>query len=224
MAHGEVYATEFGWDATLEAFIVQIVAAYAADHDPDREAAWIADIGARRVGCVAQSPARRPTPRARPRRNLTPQDPHQPACPPAEIPDELAYALEARAEVCVAELDREHRILQGREGAVSPRHRLDRGVDQVPGVLGWRPRGRLLELAPGQAVAGGELRIGPLRAAVGDLHGPEELFLELIGGALIESLVRGSQERERRAELIGRLRDSIEQLLPRFRVGDRHTA
>jgi GNAT superfamily N-acetyltransferase len=52
MAHGEVYAAEFGWDSTLEALIAQIVADYAADHDPTREAAWIAEAGGRRVGCV----------------------------------------------------------------------------------------------------------------------------------------------------------------------------
>jgi GNAT superfamily N-acetyltransferase len=52
MAHGEVYATEFGWDADLEAFIARIVADYAADRDPAREAAWIAELDGRRVGCV----------------------------------------------------------------------------------------------------------------------------------------------------------------------------
>jgi GNAT superfamily N-acetyltransferase len=52
MAHGEVYATEFGWDTDLEAFIARIVADYAADRDPAREAAWIAELDGRRVGCV----------------------------------------------------------------------------------------------------------------------------------------------------------------------------
>jgi GNAT superfamily N-acetyltransferase len=52
MAHGEVYATEFGWDADLEALIARIVADYAADRDPAREAAWIAELDGRRVGCV----------------------------------------------------------------------------------------------------------------------------------------------------------------------------
>jgi GNAT superfamily N-acetyltransferase len=52
MAHGEVYATEFGWDTSFEALVAGIVADYAADHDPDREAAWIAELGGRRVGCV----------------------------------------------------------------------------------------------------------------------------------------------------------------------------
>jgi GNAT superfamily N-acetyltransferase len=52
MAHGELYAAEFGWDATFEALVARIVADYAADHDPAREAAWIAETGGRRVGCV----------------------------------------------------------------------------------------------------------------------------------------------------------------------------
>lgn len=52
MAHGEIYAREFGWDSGCEEFIAGIVATYAADHDPSREAAWIAELENRRVGCV----------------------------------------------------------------------------------------------------------------------------------------------------------------------------
>ncbi|MBC6470492.1 GNAT family N-acetyltransferase [Actinomadura alba] len=52
MAHGEVYAAEFGWDTSMEAFVARIVADYAAGHDPAREAAWIAEMDGRRVGCV----------------------------------------------------------------------------------------------------------------------------------------------------------------------------
>jgi GNAT superfamily N-acetyltransferase len=52
MAHGEVYAQEFGWDASFEALVARIVADYAADHDPRREAAWIAELDGRRVGCI----------------------------------------------------------------------------------------------------------------------------------------------------------------------------
>jgi GNAT superfamily N-acetyltransferase len=60
MAHGEVYAEEFGWDATLEAFIGRIVLDYAREHDPVREAAWIAQLGGERVGCVLCVTAREP--------------------------------------------------------------------------------------------------------------------------------------------------------------------
>ena len=52
MAHGEVYADEFGWDASFEALVARIVADYANGHDPAREAAWLAEIDGRRVGCV----------------------------------------------------------------------------------------------------------------------------------------------------------------------------
>lgn len=52
MAHGEIYAAEFGWDTTFEALVAQIVAEYAADHDPAREAAWIAEVDGRRIGCI----------------------------------------------------------------------------------------------------------------------------------------------------------------------------
>jgi GNAT superfamily N-acetyltransferase len=52
MAHGEVYAREFGWDPSFEALVARIVADYAGGHDPRREAAWIAEIDGRRVGCV----------------------------------------------------------------------------------------------------------------------------------------------------------------------------
>ncbi|HLI40007.1 MAG TPA: GNAT family N-acetyltransferase [Streptosporangiaceae bacterium] len=52
MAHGEIYASEFGWDTSFETLVARIVAGYAASHDPAREAAWIAEMGGRRVGCV----------------------------------------------------------------------------------------------------------------------------------------------------------------------------
>jgi GNAT superfamily N-acetyltransferase len=52
LAHGELYAREFGWDASFEALVARIVADFAADHDPARERAWIAELDGRRVGCV----------------------------------------------------------------------------------------------------------------------------------------------------------------------------
>jgi GNAT superfamily N-acetyltransferase len=52
MAHGELYAREYHWDQSFEALVARIVADYAADHDPDREAAWIAEMDGRRAGCV----------------------------------------------------------------------------------------------------------------------------------------------------------------------------
>jgi GNAT superfamily N-acetyltransferase len=52
MAHGEIYAREFGWDSSFEALVARIVADYAAGYDSVREAAWIAAIGGERVGCI----------------------------------------------------------------------------------------------------------------------------------------------------------------------------
>jgi GNAT superfamily N-acetyltransferase len=52
MTHGEVYAREYGWDATFEELVARIVADYVDGRDPDREAAWIAEVDGRRAGCV----------------------------------------------------------------------------------------------------------------------------------------------------------------------------
>ena len=52
MAHGELYAAEFGWDTTFEALVARIVADYTAGGDDARQAAWIAEVDGRRVGCV----------------------------------------------------------------------------------------------------------------------------------------------------------------------------
>jgi GNAT superfamily N-acetyltransferase len=52
MAHGEVYAAEFGWDTSFEALVARIVADYAAAPDPAREFAWVAELDGRRAGCV----------------------------------------------------------------------------------------------------------------------------------------------------------------------------
>jgi GNAT superfamily N-acetyltransferase len=52
MAHGEAYAEQYRWNTDFEALVVKIVADYANDHDPAREAAWIADVDGERAGCV----------------------------------------------------------------------------------------------------------------------------------------------------------------------------
>lgn len=52
MVHGEVYAREFGWKTGFEGLTAAIVAGFAAGQNPDRERAWIAELGGRRVGCV----------------------------------------------------------------------------------------------------------------------------------------------------------------------------
>jgi GNAT superfamily N-acetyltransferase len=52
MAHGRSYADEFGWDTSFEALVARIVADFAGAHDPQREAAWIAEVDGARAGCV----------------------------------------------------------------------------------------------------------------------------------------------------------------------------
>jgi GNAT superfamily N-acetyltransferase len=51
MVHGEVYATEFSCDMSLEVMVAQDVAGYATRHSP-REGAWVAEVDQRRAGCV----------------------------------------------------------------------------------------------------------------------------------------------------------------------------
>ncbi|GAB2607499.1 MarR family transcriptional regulator [Paractinoplanes abujensis] len=52
-AHGELYASEWGWDASFETLVARIVAGYAGGHDPVRENAWIAERqDGRRAGSV----------------------------------------------------------------------------------------------------------------------------------------------------------------------------
>ena len=52
MAHGELYAAEYGFNGEFEALVAKIVADYAAGPDPQREAAWIAEADGQRAGCV----------------------------------------------------------------------------------------------------------------------------------------------------------------------------
>ncbi|HLI61433.1 MAG TPA: GNAT family N-acetyltransferase [Solirubrobacteraceae bacterium] len=52
MAHGEIYAEEFGWSTEFEALVLQIVAEFARGDSRGPRAAWIAELGRRRVGCV----------------------------------------------------------------------------------------------------------------------------------------------------------------------------
>lgn len=65
MAHGELYAAEYGWDTTFEELVLGIVAEYADKRDPDREAAWIAEVDGRRAGCILCTTADEDTARLR---------------------------------------------------------------------------------------------------------------------------------------------------------------
>lgn len=50
--HGAVYAREHRWDERFEALCARIVAEFLEDGDPDRQAAWIAEVDGERVGAV----------------------------------------------------------------------------------------------------------------------------------------------------------------------------
>jgi GNAT superfamily N-acetyltransferase len=50
--HGTVYAAEYGWDISFEGLVAEIVAGFAAGHDPQREAGWIADLDGERAGSI----------------------------------------------------------------------------------------------------------------------------------------------------------------------------
>jgi DNA-binding MarR family transcriptional regulator/N-acetylglutamate synthase-like GNAT family acetyltransferase len=50
--HGVLYAEEYGWDETFEALVARIVADHVDHRDPEREAAWIAELDGEPVGCV----------------------------------------------------------------------------------------------------------------------------------------------------------------------------
>lgn len=52
MAHGEVYAREFGWDTSFEALVARIVADYATAAGTAGSGAWIAEVDGQRAGCV----------------------------------------------------------------------------------------------------------------------------------------------------------------------------
>lgn len=50
--HGAIYAAEFGWDASFEALVGEVMRSYVAEHDPTCEAGWIAEVDGRRAGSV----------------------------------------------------------------------------------------------------------------------------------------------------------------------------
>jgi DNA-binding MarR family transcriptional regulator/GNAT superfamily N-acetyltransferase len=50
--HGALYAAEYGWDARFEGLVAEIVATFAAGHDPKRERCFVADRDGAIVGCV----------------------------------------------------------------------------------------------------------------------------------------------------------------------------
>lgn len=49
---GALYAREYGWDATFEGLVAEIVAGFLRRHDPRRERCWIADRGGQILGSI----------------------------------------------------------------------------------------------------------------------------------------------------------------------------
>ena len=50
--HGAIYAQEHGWDASFEALVAEIVAAFIRNFKPGRERCWIAEREGEPAGCV----------------------------------------------------------------------------------------------------------------------------------------------------------------------------
>ena len=50
--HGAIYAQEYGWDASFEALVAEIVAAFIRNFKPGRERCWIAERDGDAAGCV----------------------------------------------------------------------------------------------------------------------------------------------------------------------------
>ncbi|HTV91807.1 MAG TPA: bifunctional helix-turn-helix transcriptional regulator/GNAT family N-acetyltransferase [Verrucomicrobiae bacterium] len=50
--HGTLYAREYGWDETFEAFVAEICARFVEKFNPKRERCWIAECDGANAGCV----------------------------------------------------------------------------------------------------------------------------------------------------------------------------
>lgn len=85
-----------------------------------------------------------------------------------------------------------------------------------------RSRRSGLEAVFGNPVAGRELRVGPLQAAVGALNWPEHGLLERVGCVLAELLVSLAQAGQRQRQVVGCRRDVLEHLNSRIGAAVTH--
>lgn len=58
--HGELYAKEYGWDASFERLVARIVGEFAAADAGPANRCWIATLDGRRAGCVFLMPGASP--------------------------------------------------------------------------------------------------------------------------------------------------------------------
>lgn len=50
--HGVLYGKEYGFDAHMEGYVSEVIAAYVANFDPARDRCWIAERYGARCGCI----------------------------------------------------------------------------------------------------------------------------------------------------------------------------
>jgi hypothetical protein len=100
--------------------------------------------------------------------------------------ERVANVRDSGAQFGVADLYREHRVLEVGQRVVGGADLGDRAIDLRAGVP--VTGGGLGERAGCHAGARGESLVGALRPAVGELDGPKWLFLEAVGHGLVERL------------------------------------
>jgi DNA-binding MarR family transcriptional regulator/predicted GNAT family acetyltransferase len=50
--HGALYGAEYGFNANMEGYVAEVLGAYVANFQPDRDRCWIAECNGVRCGCV----------------------------------------------------------------------------------------------------------------------------------------------------------------------------